>query len=103
MQSRILTFSKAVYNSRIDRNSPDRILLLSPGSVDNPIWGMMRVCGWKVFQFECGIGVVNDIPYGSLLATAVIAQDGQARDMDIEWLRSIRVVCRSFLQASDDS
>ena len=73
MQPRILTFSKAVYNRRVDRNSPDTILLLSPGSVDNPIWGMMRVGRWKVFRFECGIGVADDTLGGSLLATVVIA------------------------------
>ena len=64
---------------------------------------MMRVGKWEAFQLERGIGVLDDMFNGNLLATAVIAQDAQTRGVDVQRLGFVRMVCRSFLQARDSS
>lgn len=78
-----LTFSEAIDTSGVYSDSFDRVLLLRCSSVDDSIKAMVRVGGREVLKLECGIGGFNKLFGRNLLSAAVVAEDGQTRDMDV--------------------
>jgi hypothetical protein len=59
--SQTRTLSEAIYNSRVPKNNPYRVLRLSCSTVKNPIRALMRIGRREIFQFEDGIGVLDDM------------------------------------------